>query len=177
MKNSTHINPKAAVGQEIKGWLLMLLVVAGLGGAVQAQLAVVNGDFSDLTGLTGGPPWYGGAIPYGWSGFTANPYVVNNGVCNIAVLNGGDLSQAVGTTTKSGAVVLEVWAVPVKNPRIVIAYAPGTDPSNPHNLVTVQVRDNRTFMLKTRLKASPTDREKVYDLVGSIPKWRGQRIC
>jgi hypothetical protein len=73
--------------------------------------------------------------------------------------------------------VLVVWAVPVKNPRILIAYLPGTDPSNPNNLVTVLVRDNRTFMLNTRLKATKTDRDKVYNLVGSIPKWRGQKIC
>lgn len=73
--------------------------------------------------------------------------------------------------------ILVVWAVPVKNPRIVIAYLPGTDPSNPNNLVTVQVRDSHTFMLNTRLKATQTDRDKVYNLVGSIPKWRGQKIC
>ena len=73
--------------------------------------------------------------------------------------------------------VLMVWRVPVKNARIVIAYLPGTDPSNPNNLVTVNVSDNRTFMLNTRLRASKTTHEKVYNLVGSIPKWRGQKIA
>ena len=87
------------------------------------------------------------------------------------------ISKKTAPPVERTTVTLLVWAVPVKNPRIVIAYVPGTDPSNPNNLVTVQVRDNRTFMLNTKLKASRTDREKIFDLVGAIPKWRGQKIC
>jgi hypothetical protein len=74
-----------------------------------------------------------------------------------------------GPTTE----LLLAWAVPKTNPRILIAYRPGTDPSNPLNLVTVNVRANHNFMLNMKVRASKVS-ETVFDLVGPLPRWRGR---
>ena len=69
--------------------------------------------------------------------------------------------------------LLLAWAVPKKNPKILICYKPDTDPSNPNNLVTVNVRANYNFLLNMRLRGSKVS-DKVYDLVGPLPRWRGR---
>jgi hypothetical protein len=69
--------------------------------------------------------------------------------------------------------ILLAWAMPPKNPRLLIAYRQGDDPSNPTNLVSVRVRDNQNFMLNMRFKAYKTG-EKQYDLVGEPPRWKGR---
>ena len=74
---------------------------------------------------------------------------------------------------KNAPELLLAWAVPKKNPKILVCYKPDTDPSNPHNLVTVRVRANHNFMLNMRLRASKTG-EKEYDLVGPLPRWKGR---
>jgi len=67
---------------------------------------------------------------------------------------------------------LLVWAVPKKNTRIVVAYLPGEDPRNPNNLVTVNVEVNQNFQPNMVLHANMVN-ERVYDLVGEVPRWRG----
>ena len=91
-------------------WLaLALATLLGLAGTVQGRLAVVNGDFSDLTGLTpGSDGWYSG-MPNGWVG-SAGIYAVNNRaggtppICNPSQL--GRLRQQVGILEKTADVVL-----------------------------------------------------------------------
>jgi len=74
-----------------------------------AHLAVVNGDFSDLTGLKpANDGWYSG-MPKGWTGSNGT-YAVNGKqgaappICNPSQL--GRLSQRVGTLDKASDVVL-----------------------------------------------------------------------
>ena len=85
--------------------------VLGISAPAQAQqqLKVVNGDFSDLTGLTpDSNGWYSG-LPQGWSG-SGNRYALHarDGAtpptCNPAQL--GLLRQQVGSLTKLSDVVL-----------------------------------------------------------------------
>jgi len=91
-------------------WLaLSVAALLGLVAPANATLNVVNGDFSDLTGLTGGPEWYGG-IPSGWTS-TGTP-----GCCEVNVTVGnpapaanldiGNLKQNVGTNTYNSVVTL-----------------------------------------------------------------------
>jgi len=88
---------------------LFLATLLGLTATVQGRLAVVNGDFSDLTGLTAGSDgWYSG-IPKGWTG-SAGTYAVNSKygaappTCNPSQL--GRLRQPLGTLEKTADVVL-----------------------------------------------------------------------
>ena len=91
-------------------WLTFSLIAwLGFAATVQGRLEVVNGDFSDLTGLTpGNDGWYSGT-PKGWTG-SNNLYAVNNKsgatppICNPSQL--GRLSQPVGTLDQSADVVL-----------------------------------------------------------------------
>lgn len=76
---------------------------------VQGHLEVVNGDFSDLPGLTqGNDGWYSG-LPKGWNG-SEGTYAVNGRygatppTCNPSQL--GRLSQSIGTLEKAADVVL-----------------------------------------------------------------------
>ena len=114
MKSSTsnntliEFNSGSALGLRLKRWLALLLVALSLGSTVNAQLAVVNGDFSNITGLTSeGGGWYYG-IPYGWSNAPAYYYAVNVNstppTCNIAQLN--YMMQGVGTLTNNATVIL-----------------------------------------------------------------------
>jgi hypothetical protein len=88
---------------------ICLFILLGLAATVQGQLAVVNGDFSDLAGLTqGNDGWYSG-LPKGWAG-SVGTYAVNikegatPPICNPSQL--GQLRQAVGTLDKTADVVL-----------------------------------------------------------------------
>ena len=91
-------------------WLALCLVIGmGLTATGRGGLAVVNGDFSDLTGLSpGNDGWYAG-LPPGWNG-TSNLYTLNARqgatppVCNPSQL--GRLSQNIGTLETAGDVVL-----------------------------------------------------------------------
>jgi len=100
-------------GGPLRGWLAQSLSLATLLGTVtttEAQLGVVNGGFSDLTGMTDqhADGWFSG-LPAGWSG-TPNLYAVNTNsgptspVCNPSVL--GTLKQNIGTLTQAADVVL-----------------------------------------------------------------------
>jgi hypothetical protein len=90
---------------------LLWSLVAGLAltATVQAHLEVVNGDFSDLTGLKpGNDGWYSGT-PKGWAG-AGEDYAVNSKygatppICNPSRV--GNLHQQVGTLEKAADVVL-----------------------------------------------------------------------
>jgi hypothetical protein len=68
---------------------------------------------------------------------------------------------------------LVVWSVPMVNTRLLICHAPGTDGSNPMNLVNVAVRDNSRFLKKMALRARRVT-ERKFDLEGPLPRWRGR---
>jgi len=94
-------------------WMALLLAALGGGRTLQGQLAVVNGSFTNLTGLTStGGGWYGatGNAPDGWTGSGNSPYSLSvNGshyLVNLGAFSGSTLSQTVGATPRSGAVVL-----------------------------------------------------------------------
>ena len=70
-------------------------------------------------------------------------------------------------------VVLLAWAMPAVNTRLLVAYLPGSDPTNPNNLVSVNVRSNFNFMKHMKLNASFVN-NGVYDLVGPLPRWKGR---
>jgi hypothetical protein len=92
--------------------LLAILLLAPPAALHAADLRVVNGDFSDLSGLVpfGGHGWYQG-IPTGWKASSKTPsYSVHAGadgkrpVCNVSQL--GLLEQNVGTLAQAADVVL-----------------------------------------------------------------------
>ncbi len=104
-----HHGPRNALATT--GLVRLTTLVAGLGFALaaQARLEVINGDFSDLAGLTKqNDGWYAG-LPKGWAG-TGDDYTVNSKygatppVCNPSRV--GRLSQQVGTLEKTSDVVL-----------------------------------------------------------------------
>lgn len=79
---------------------------------VSVQLKVVNGDFSDLSGLTVGANGWNSGVPAGWKSESADTtYAVNSqagassSVCNVSVL--GFLLQDVGTLGAAADVVLK----------------------------------------------------------------------
>ena len=72
------------------------------------------------------------------------------------------------------AVMLLAWQAPVKNRQLLIAYKPNTDPNNPNNLVSVHVRDNGHYLRGMKLPARLV-KDKEYDLVGPLPRWRGRQ--
>ena len=88
------------------------LLLAPLGALHAAGFGVVNGDFSDLSGLKphGDPGWHQG-VPAGWQASSITPtYAVHTGVdgkqpaCNVSQL--GRLEQNVGTLPQAADVVL-----------------------------------------------------------------------
>ena len=118
-KPSTAQNSGSSLSRRCRNWpALCLVAVLAISSSAQAQLNVVNGDFSDLTGLTqGNDSWYTG-LPAGWSG-SGNTYAVNAKTgatpptCNPSQL--GFLRQNVGTLAKASDVVVtfdvtEPWA-------------------------------------------------------------------
>ncbi|MEY4916362.1 MAG: hypothetical protein RL616_275, partial [Verrucomicrobiota bacterium] len=87
-------------------WSVALL---GFVATAQARLEIINGDFSDLTGLTKqNDGWFSG-LPKGWTG-SGDDYAVNDKsgatppACNPSRL--GRLNQSVGTLEKTADVVL-----------------------------------------------------------------------
>ena len=76
-------------------------------------------------------------------------------------------------TAAAVPVKLLVWAVPLKNTKILIAYKKGDDPLNPHNLVAVNVRANFNFQPGMTLRVTSADTGG-YDLAGALPRWRGR---
>jgi hypothetical protein len=68
---------------------------------------------------------------------------------------------------------LLAWHRPLKNLRLLIAYRAGTDPTNPNNLVSVNVRNNVNFLPHMKLRVARVS-ATVYDLVGPLPRWRGR---
>ncbi len=73
---------------------------------------------------------------------------------------------------------LIVWATPSKNSKILIAHLPGTDPTNPLNLVTVFVRDNKNFLRGMVMPGAGRQVRQVgeysFELLGAPPRYRGR---
>jgi len=103
--------------------LACALVLLCLGGQANAALSVINGDFSNLTGLTYvGGPWYSG-VPSGWNTafsdtnysviYTGNPspgvytYAANLSQLTSTSPNFYSLTQSVGTTDYTADVTLK----------------------------------------------------------------------
>lgn len=80
----------------------------------------------------------------------------------------GQKKTAVETTE------LIVWRLPKSNLRLIVAYRDGDDPSDPTKLVSVICRDNRNFLPKMKLKATPREGGNAFDLFGPLPRWRGR---
>ena len=103
---------------------------------------------------------------------------VKHAVKNLKVPKTGARPEAAAPAKKNAppgpaTVPLIAWMNPPVNTRLLVAYRPDTDPSNPNNLVTVNVRSNVLFMRGMRLNASFV-KTGIYDLVGPLPRWRGK---
>lgn len=91
------------------GVVISLFVLLGFAATASASLAVINGDFSDLSGLTpGNDSWYSGT-PKGWTGSNgtyavSSKYGAPAPICNPSQL--GRLSQSIGTLDKPADVVV-----------------------------------------------------------------------
>jgi len=68
---------------------------------------------------------------------------------------------------------LLAWAMPAVNRTLLVAYKPGTDPTNPTNLVSVRVRSNHNFLPHMKLRVQHVE-GTTYNLVGPLPRWRGR---
>lgn len=99
---------------------------------------------------------------------SANPPVIGNP----PALKGPSKKNARHTPAE-GLTELLVWSVPAVNRRLLICHLPGSDGSNPMNLVSVAVRDNSMFLKKMALWARQVN-DKKYDLHGPLPRWRGK---
>ncbi|MCU0871359.1 MAG: glycoside hydrolase family 99-like domain-containing protein [Pirellulaceae bacterium] len=103
-------NSNSSLSRRCPFWpALGMVALLSLTASAQAQWTVVNGDFSDLAGLTkGNDGWYSG-LPAGWSG-SGNAYAVSAKTgatpptCNPSQL--GFLRQNVGTLANASDVVL-----------------------------------------------------------------------
>jgi hypothetical protein len=73
---------------------------------------------------------------------------------------------------------LVVWQIPTHNPRLVIAHLPGTDPTNPMNLVTCLVRSNLNFLRGLEMPGPGRQVKQLddqrYELLGEPPRARGR---
>lgn len=69
---------------------------------------------------------------------------------------------------------LIAWKAPERNEKLLIAYIPGTDPENPHNLVNVQVRSNRHFTRGMRVKNARQTGRISFEVSGPMPRFRGK---
>ena len=93
----------------VLSWAAGLAPLLSLPVSASAQLSVVNGDFSDLTGLTQGNDGWHAGLPRGWSG-ASNTYAVDvkrgttPPTCNPSVL--GFFRQEVGRLAAPSDVAL-----------------------------------------------------------------------
>ncbi len=69
--------------------------------------------------------------------------------------------------------LLHAWAMPVTNRTLLVAYKPGTDPTNLNNLVSVTVRSNHNFIPHMKVRAQLVS-GTIYNLVGPLPRWHGR---
>lgn len=95
-------------------FLMMTSAVLGLVASAFADLSVVNGNFEDTTGMTGGPGWYGGAYPLGWNSTRGaggiGSYMVSGSATGNATkeynLDGLEIFQNVGSNAFNAQVTL-----------------------------------------------------------------------
>lgn len=85
--------------------------------------------------------------------------------------NGGAHPPA--ASADDGLTELEVWSAPAINRHLLICHAPAADGSNPMNLVSVGVRDNRNFLKKMAVRARRVS-DRRFALEGPCPRWRGK---
>jgi hypothetical protein len=110
LKSFSGKSPISISGFKTSKWTALFLAgLLWLAASVHGALEVVNGDFSDLTGLTqGNDGWYAGT-PKGWIG-SGGLYAINSKegatppICNPSRV--GNLHQQVGTLDKTADVVL-----------------------------------------------------------------------
>lgn len=94
--------------------IVRLLCLGLLATTASAQLSVLNGNFEDTTGMSGGPSWFGGAYPPGWSSIRGasglGDYMVGAGApgntTKVYNLDGLQLYQDVGANTFNARVTL-----------------------------------------------------------------------
>jgi len=149
---------------------LSLVALLGLAVTVQGRLEVVNGDFSDLTGLTpGNDGWYSGT-PKGWMG-SNNLYVINNKfgapppVCNPSQL--GQLSQPVGTLEKTADVVLTFDVSDVFNGETVLKAS--IQDGDQHQLASGEFTDGAGQTLVAKRVAAGTAITVLFEAAQSTP--------
>jgi len=100
--------PKTTISAAIR-LATVLFAAAVLTQDAQARLNVVNGDFSDLGGLTAANEGWHGGLPKGWQG-TTNTYAIHAAqgatppTCNPSTL--GFFRQSIGTVDKPSDVTL-----------------------------------------------------------------------
>ena len=70
---------------------------------------------------------------------------------------------------------LVVWHVPLKNYQILTCYQEGTDPNNPNNLLTVNVRHNRHFLKGMTVPVNQVQ-GTTFEMCGRLPRWRGDKV-
>lgn len=84
-----------------------------------------------------------------------------------------DSKKTAAPSDDIATVALLAWRASQKNPRLLTAYLPGNDPTNPNHLVTVNVANNKNFLPHMKLRARRVQ-GAIYDLVGPLPRWRGR---
>ena len=85
----------------------------------------------------------------------------------------GPAQKPAATANDITTETLLAWQPSKKNPHLLTAYMPGTDPTNPNNLVTVNVKANFNFMPRMKLRVRKAG-VNIYDLVGPLPRWKGR---
>ena len=156
--------------ENLKRMTVGLLATLCFVATVEAELEVVNGDFSDLAGLTpGNDGWYSGT-PKGWLG-SNTLYTVNGKegatppVCNPSRL--GQLSQFVGTLEKTADVVLTFDVSDVFNGETVLNAT--IQDSGQHPLASGAFTDGRKQTLVAKQVAAGTPIAVVFEAIQSTP--------
>lgn len=88
---------------------------------------------------------------------------------------GGQPDAGAGQKNAAPPTRLKVWAVPVLNTRLLTCYAEEVDPTNPKNLLSVTVADNRLFVKGQTVPVKHVDRTH-FNYDGPRPRWKGDRV-
>lgn len=82
-------------------------------------------------------------------------------------------TSVAATAAAAANAKLIAWKSPMLNRRLLIAYRPGDDPTNPLKLVNVSVSDNGNFMRGDEITAAHV-KGNHFNLVGPCPRYRGE---